>query len=54
MFRLQVVQEVISGGTAEGSATVPTMDIAIVCMEAACALRDCMAASATCVSASPT
>lgn len=47
---LQVVQGVILGGPAEESATVLTMDIAIACMGAACALLDFMAASATCVS----
>lgn len=47
---LQVVQGVILGCTAEESATVPTMDIAIVCMETVCALQDYLAASATCVS----
>lgn len=43
-----VVQGVISGGSAEESATVPTTDTVIVCMEAACALRDYMAAFAIC------
>lgn len=50
----QVAQWVILGHTVNESVAVPTTGAAIVCTEAACALQECTAASATCVSSNLT
>ena len=46
----QVVRAVTLGGSVWGNATVPTTDTATVCLDPACARRDCTGGSATCVS----